>query len=128
MKGVSGSPEFAIKIIDRTAIIKKLEGNEERFLTMRERELDISIKVTSIPNCIKMFHEFTENEKDYLIYEVCSGGDLQDMQNKTANKCLDEVTLKSLFSQVVPALAEMHNQRIVHRDIKPENILLTGDG
>ena len=79
MKDLPNSPHFAIKIIDRKEVIKKLNGDEARFEEMRAREIDISNKVCSLPYCLKMYHEFTEDRKDYIIYEVCPGGDLQDL-------------------------------------------------
>ena len=62
--------------MDKTEVKKKLGNNEQRYLEMRSRELDISRIVYDIKYCLRMFHEFTENNSDYLIYEVCSGGDL----------------------------------------------------
>ena len=76
MKEYASGPYFAIKIIDQKEVIKKLNDDKERFNQMRGREMDISYKVSGIKYCIQLFHEFTEDDKDYFVYELCSGGDL----------------------------------------------------
>ena len=76
MKDDPNGPHFAIKSLDRLEIIKKMSGDTERFEQVRGRELEVSYKVCSYKYCLKMFHDFIEDDFDYLIYEVCPGGDL----------------------------------------------------
>ena len=128
IKDAPESPHFAVKSLNRGEIIKKLNGDTERFEQIRGRELEVSYKVCAYSYCLKMFHEFTENNFDYLIYEVCPGGDLQDLQGKNEGNRLDEVLVKEYLKQTSIAMQQLHDNRIVHRDIKPENILLNSEG
>jgi eukaryotic-like serine/threonine-protein kinase len=59
----------------------------------------------------------------YLAMEYVRGRDLQ--QVLTTDFPLDEARIRHVMAQVLDALAEAHEQRVIHRDLKPENIMLT---
>jgi tRNA A-37 threonylcarbamoyl transferase component Bud32 len=59
----------------------------------------------------------------YLAMEYVRGRDLQ--QVLTTDFPLDEARVRHVMAQVLDALAEAHDQRVIHRDLKPENIMLT---
>ena len=62
------------------------------------------------------------DNKDYLVYEFCNGGDLKRYLRFFKN--LDEKTIQILLRQILIGLNQLHKKKIVHHDIKPENILV----
>ena len=62
------------------------------------------------------------DNKDYLVYEFCNGGDLKRYLRFFKN--LDEKTIQILLRQILTGLNQLHKKKIVHHDIKPENILV----
>ena len=76
-------------------------------------------------NVVKYYeHVYAEEEDaDYLVYELCKGGTLNDLINNQGK--MKEVDIKRLFEQMVAAVVAMEELGVVHRDIKPHNIFLT---
>ena len=70
-----------MKEIDKELAIKKLEGDAERYVVMRDREILVSKMVQDIRYCCKFIAHFEENGKEYFIYEFCKKGDLTSLKN-----------------------------------------------
>ena len=62
------------------------------------------------------------NNKTFLVYEFCNGGDLK--RYLKFFKRFDEKMVQYIISQVLKGLQLLHNKKIIHHDIKPENILV----
>lgn len=74
------------------------------------------------PNIIKLFVLYEDNERFFLVTELCTGGDLYD--EIITRKKLGELQASFMVKQITAAVSYMHKKKIVHRDIKLENILL----
>lgn len=74
------------------------------------------------PHIIHLEDIFADNKRLYLVMELSSGGDLFDRIVK--KKCYPEHEAKVVMTQILQAMAYLHERNIAHRDIKPENILL----
>ena len=61
-----------------------------------------------------------------VVLERLDGGDVQTLLQHSG--ALPEARARAIFSDVMQALAYLHEQGIVHRDVKAANLLLTGDG
>ena len=68
--------EYAMKVINKAKVIKALDGSEERYIAMRDRELLVSRVATKMDYCVKFFSYWEEDGKEYYIYELCDKGDL----------------------------------------------------
>ena len=117
--------QYAVKEIEKSQIIKQLNGDEERYFVMRDREILVSQMVFDIDYCIKFYVHFEQNGKEYFVYEFCSGGDLTAMKSEQPEQRFTEVSGKKFIEQMAYSIYEMHKKRIVHRDIKPDNVFIT---
>ncbi len=80
------------------------------------------------PNVLRVQDLFEERNTAYLVMELISGNNLkQELQAQLKGK-LPIKRVEQLMTQLVGALAAVHQAGIYHLDLKPENILLTSVG
>ena len=71
-----------------------------------------------------MFEFFKDDDRYYIVMEICSGGELfRQIEEKAP---FSESRTRILMKQILYAVNYMHFKDIVHRDIKPENLLIDG--
>ena len=76
------------------------------------------------PGIVKMEEYFEDDNKVYVILELCKGGDLLGFMQKMGMGFREEIAA-DLFMQIVLAVNYVHTvHQIAHRDLKPDNILL----
>ena len=73
------------------------------------------------PNIARMFEYFEAREAIYLVTELCTGGNLGELDPQVD----DPNEIRLLFRDVLRAIAYCHSEGIAHRDLKFENCLLT---
>ena len=95
--------------------------NDEESKKALDNEIDICQKLDNT-NIVKMIKRVEEGDKNYLVYELCNGGDLRRYMDYF--KTFDEELIQIIMIQMVNALFELHRKKVVHHDIKPENILI----
>ncbi|KAL3316610.1 Serine/threonine-protein kinase 33 [Cichlidogyrus casuarinus] len=71
---------------------------------------------------IKIYAQGVHKSKDFIVLELCTGGNLYELVQKFGDQ--DEAMLKTASYQLVDAISYLHNRGIVHRDIKSDNVLL----
>lgn len=101
----------AVKVIPKSTIRKKSNFTNE---------INI-LKSLDHPNIIKLYETYQDEEKYYLIFELCKGGELFD--TIIENGYFTEKEAKKLFKCIIKALHYCHKIGICHRDIKPENFM-----
>ena len=84
-------------------------------------EILISSKLSN-DNIVRMINKTEIENKNFIAYEYCNGGDLRKYMDYF--KTFDEALIQVIMSQIVNGLSELFQQDVVHHDIKPENILL----
>lgn len=88
------------------------------------REIAQEVEIMSSlyhPNIVKyMFCERDDNCIS-IFMELCSGGSLASLIND--NELTDPTQVKRILTDIISAVAYLHNKRIVHRDLKPDNVL-----
>ena len=114
---------FAVKIIDISQDLVDSDGLDLREQTMSE--INILKLVGGHDNIIKLLDVFESVTYIFLVFELCTNGELFDHLNSVVT--ISEKRARRIMKQVVEALVHCHNRGVVHRDIKPENILLDQD-
>ena len=89
-----------MKEIEKAQIVKALDGDEERYIVMRDRELLVSKAASTMDNCVKFYTHFEENGKEYYVLELCNAGDLTELKNKQPKKRFTECELRSYAKQI----------------------------
>ncbi|MBL8505515.1 serine/threonine protein kinase [Methylobacillus glycogenes] len=79
------------------------------------------------PNIVRVLNFFRANETVYMVMQYERGKSLQECI-LSKNEPMAEPKLRSIFSQLLNGLREVHAQKLLHLDIKPANIYIRRDG
>ena len=112
-KNIRSNVIRAVKIYQK----EKLNKFEFERLT---NEIEI-LKRLDHPNIIKLYEFYEDDNRYYLVTELCTGGEVIDV---LANK--EKVTEKEasiIIAQMLSAIAYCHRQNVIHRDLKCDNIM-----
>lgn len=109
--------KFAVKSVD----VSKFK-NREAVVSEVEIMRNITNNIKH-PNLVKIHKVYEEQDKIYIILELCTGGELYDSIVKRG--CYSEADAAHIMKQLMSALQALHKYNILHLDIKPENILLS---
>ncbi|OHT16232.1 CAMK family protein kinase [Tritrichomonas foetus] len=106
----------AIKEIQRSNL------TSEEAKTRLNREISL-LKLLDHPFIAQLFDIIETESSIFCVMEYVEHGNLFEFIN--GHTSLDENSARKIFSQLVSALAYLHNRKyIAHRDLKAENILL----
>jgi calcium/calmodulin-dependent protein kinase I len=72
-------------------------------------------------NIVRLHDYFETTHNIYLIFDLCTGGELFDRILAKGNYA--EADAAGLVRTVMGAVQHIHSMNIVHRDLKPENLL-----
>jgi calcium/calmodulin-dependent protein kinase I len=103
---------YAIKVIDK----KKLKGKEEPL----KNEIR-ALRRLHHPNIVELYEVYEDKTKVYLVMDLETGGELFDRIIEKGS--YTEKDAADLITQILSAVAYMHENGVVHRDLKPENLL-----
>jgi NIMA (never in mitosis gene a)-related kinase len=94
-----------------------------------KKEVDLLMKFQH-PNIIKVFDHFVDENNFCIVVEYVDGGDLEDKIKSQIEQSIpfEEKFILNVFSQLVSALYECKQKKVLHRDIKPSNIFFTKEG
>ncbi|KAG8893302.1 hypothetical protein FRB99_002068 [Tulasnella sp. 403] len=105
---------YACKVINK----KLMEGREH----MVRNEIAVLKKVSQgHPNIVTLHDYFETAHNLYLIFDLCSGGELFDRICAKGNYY--EKDAADLVRTIMKAVKYIHDCGIVHRDLKPENLI-----
>ncbi|KAL5483381.1 hypothetical protein ACEPAI_8612 [Sanghuangporus weigelae] len=116
----------AVKVIRRT----KLEKESTRALARAEAENLRRISETKSLFFTQLRETFSDAHNLYIVTDFLQGGTLRKEMNRYygMGKAIPNDRIVLIMAQLVEALAQIRDLRIVHRDIKPDNILLDSRG
>ncbi|KAJ1679949.1 Serine/threonine-protein kinase plk1, partial [Spiromyces aspiralis] len=104
---------------------KVLNKADMRSIKIQERlrhEIRVMKALPPHPNLVQYRHSFEDNERVYIVMELCSKETLMSLLKR--RQCLTEFEARYFAWQLVEGIAAMHQCRLIHRDIKFANILL----
>lgn len=107
----------------KTGNHEKDTANYAMFDTEKQKvikEARILAQCENLDGIVKVYDYFEENNTAYIVMEYLEGDTLQKYINNKG-KINAEDAFK-MFSEIMKALAELHNRNIVHRDVSPDNI------
>ena len=109
----------AIKILNKEFINN--ENIRKRFLAEAKNMFRMSH-----PNIIKVTDLIDEGDTVAFVMEYIEGDTLKDYLERKGNLNDDEI--KTIFTQMLAAVAYVHEQGLIHRDIKPSNFMISPKG
>ena len=92
---------------------------------INERDL---LRKAQHQNIIKFYDFIEDDDKFYIIMELAQEGTLTDFIVSQKGKSLNEDDILDIFSQLLLAVYNLHQNKIIHRDIKPDNIFIDING
>jgi len=105
---------YACKVINK----KLMEGREY----MVRNEIAVLKRVSSgHPNIVTLHDYFETSHNLYLVFDLCTGGELFDRICAKGNYYENDAA--ELVRIIMKAVKYIHDGGIVHRDLKPENLL-----
>ena len=112
--------EFVVIKVMRKADIVKMRQVEHV-----KNEKGLLERITH-PFIVNLKHSFQDRTNLYLVLDYVPGGELFRLLRLQVQ--FPVLTTRFYASEVVSALAYLHNSGVVYRDLKPENLLLTQTG
>lgn len=107
-----------------TVALKKLHDQGPQALSELKREFR-ALSEVSHPNLVELHELHTEGDAPFFTMEWVDGSTLPRWLEQTA-PAKRELALRSLASQLIAAVTELHRCGILHRDLKPSNVLVDG--
>ena len=109
---------------------KKSIKNEE--MAKRVRNEVALHKKLKHPNILSLYHYFEDDERVYLVMELCAHGEIYSLLRRRRESeregALSENEARIILRDVVAGLKFLHSHGIIHRDLKLSNILLSEGG
>lgn len=112
-----GNTQVAFKTYERIKILDQ----KRRKSIIREIHL---LKNLQHQNIVKFIDKIDTSKNLIIVMEYIKGKTLHTYLRGKPGKALDENEIKTIFKQIVSAVAHCHNHNISHRDLKLDNILL----
>jgi serine/threonine protein kinase, bacterial len=108
-------------------VIKQLRPNTQSSSIMRmarelfEREAFTLGKIGNHPQIPRLLDFFEEGGNFYLVQEYVEGETLKQELERRGK--FNEIEIRKVLSELLPALSFIHENGVIHRDIKPANII-----
>lgn len=108
----------------------KMDKEKEGFPITSLREINTLLKAQH-PNIVTVREIVVGSDMDkiYIVMDYVEHDLMSFMKRmKQKNQKFSNERVKSLTSQLLKAVAHMHDNWIIHRDLKPSNLLVSNDG
>jgi Serine/threonine protein kinase len=123
MKGVTERDETtSVVSVSNADNVQQFEEQREKFKKEARR-----LRKLKNEHIVKVHDLFEENGTAYYVMDYIEGESLTERIKRTGAP-LTEVEVRSILSQVLEALKEVHQNEIWHLDLKPGNIMIDKGG
>jgi predicted Ser/Thr protein kinase len=116
------------RVLDRAcalALIEEELGPEA--VARLQHEAQSLARMGTHPNVVTVHDMGQENGRPFVVNEYVEGGDVGRELERAQGPLPIERAVK-IGSEILRALAFIHEKGIVHRDLKPSNVWIAGDG
>lgn len=107
-------------------VVIKVRIKKQSFKDGEEKEWRISTQyMLNLPeshNIAKIYEVLEDVDAYYVVMEKCQGQDLFECLHGTDKLSMEEV--RSVLTQILTALADLHAEGIIHKDLKLENVMI----
>ncbi|KAJ1430108.1 hypothetical protein B484DRAFT_449031 [Ochromonadaceae sp. CCMP2298] len=120
--------EMVNRVTGKRFALKEVSIENEKQMQMALTEAKLLKQVTSSvchPNVMQIEKVFQVVDKFYLVFPLCTGGELYDAVVRRGS--FTERKAGLIVHDIVSALHTLHQHNILHMDIKPENVLFETD-
>eukprot|EP00054_Salpingoeca_dolichothecata_P025719 m.181227 g.181227 ORF g.181227 m.181227 type:complete len:1072 (+) comp25448_c0_seq2:54-3269(+) len=129
MQARSNVPQYALKEIPlrNPLVFGSTTEEQDKSLDVILNEVKIMQSQLRHPRVVRYFKSFCEDNKLYIVMELCEGASLQDHINALVEKKqhMEENRIWRIFLQICMGLRYIHkDKRVVHRDLTPANIMI----
>ncbi len=106
-----------------------IERNTQQFEEQREKFKKEARRLWKLKNehIVRVHDLFEENGTAYYVMDYIDGESLAERMKKT-DQPFTEAEVRSVLSQILEALKEVHQNEIWHLDLKPGNIMIDKNG
>ena len=119
MKGVTERDETTCVVsVSNADNLQQFEEQREKFKKEARR-----LRKLKNEHIVKVHDLFEENGTAYYVMDYIEGESLAERIKKTGNP-FTEAEVRSILSQILEALKEVHQNEIWHLDLKPGNIMV----
>ena len=121
---------FKVRLFSKWHFLKRPKqefSTHPLYIAAFEKEFDLGFTLDH-PNIVRYLSKGTDGEGIYILTEYVDGLTLNEFRQNNPPFFKNEENVKRVLSQLLSALAYLHNHQIVHLDLKPENILITNNG
>ena len=123
MKGVTERDETTCVVsVSNADNVQQFEEQREKFKKEARR-----LRKLKNEHIVKVHDLFEENGTAYYVMDYIDGESLAEKIKKNGNP-FTEAEVRSILSQILEALKEVHQNEIWHLDLKPGNIMVDKQG
>jgi serine/threonine protein kinase len=112
--------------INKTIYAAKQINYEKEGLEALANEILINTEFQN-ENLVEFFGIYEYNDKYFLIFEYCNGGDLESnfkLYYEKFNKNFNEEIIQKIIKDILNGLSCLHRNNVIHHDLKFSNILV----
>jgi serine/threonine-protein kinase len=104
-------------------------ANQQSFNQQKAKFKKEALRLSNLnhSNLVKVHEFFEENGTAYYVMDFIDGESLAEKMKKTGQP-FTEAEVRSILSQILEALKEVHQNEIWHLDLKPGNIMIDKGG
>lgn len=110
---------FAVKVLEKSRLVTSEHVERVRREVLYQSRMGPSMSVAYL------FRAFEDEERVYLVMELCSGGSVCSRISSRKN---GEAEVARVVREALRAVAQCHARGVMVRDVKPHNFLLLHDG